>query len=365
VLYRYGIAILDHFYRFNHANAHVSLGLTCVSDFCSHIPVGNDKLAKTAFGYRNMSRKNIESLFHEEERAMKKARAQASSKGMANKLPDYRTRLLSVIEPFLVKNSQIEADSSSSSSSAVEPRSSGRSSWATRLKGLRFSPSKKWYLNASSHSSSQHSFYHHHHPQSNINLPAFSVENTGSCILVAEQIAQLWRWLPTRYQILELQLIYSTNIHGCRLMTLMDKIEYYSATIIVIQTTNNSIFGTYCSQPWSNRISPDRLRKVMFFGSGETFLFELAPNIHKYEWIGKRTEQGGETHPGQELFQFANHEKLIVGGASSTNKGIGLLVNSDLTYGRTDVSDTFENQILGGQKDFEIAILEVFSFNSS
>lgn len=135
------------------------------------------------------------------------------------------------------------------------------SSWSNPFKRLTSSSgtsSKKWYLNASNQSQHSMLHYQHHHPQSGLNLPSFSLENTGSSILEAQQLGQLWRWLPTRYQILELQLVYSTNIHGCRLMTLMDKCEFYAATIIVVQTTNNAVFGAYCSQPWSKRISPDR-----------------------------------------------------------------------------------------------------------
>ena len=168
----------------------------------------------------------------------------------------------------------------------------------------------------------------------------------------------MWRWLPTRYQILELELIYSTNIHGCRLMTLMDKIEYYQATVIVIQTIGNSVFGAFCSQPWSNRLNSNSIsKKPSFFGNGETFIFELLPNTVKYEWVGKHTH--GQSTSNQELFLFADKEKIIIGG------GVGLLINSDLVYGRTSVSDTFDNKILGTEQDFEIATLEVFSFKNN
>ena len=151
-------------------------------------------------------------------------------------------------------------------------------------------------------------------------------------------------------------------------MTLMDKCEFYAATILVIQTTNNSVFGAYCSQPWSKRISPDRFQRVRFFGNGESFLFELSPRVMKWEWIGKKN--GGQTQSNQELFQYADNEKIIVGGSgaatSSTSSGLfGLTINSDLTYGRSEICDTFENEILGAEKEFEIAVLEVFSFNST
>ena len=246
-----------------------------------------------------------------------------------------------------------------STSNLDEKTSENRSTFSVvfsnALKSIGYNSGKKWHQTPSlTHS---HSFYHHHHPQSNINLPAFSVENTGSSMLRPQQIAQLWRWLPSRYQILELQCIYSTNIHGRRLMTLFDKIEYHQASVIVIQTVSGKIFGAFCSQPWSNRV---RGRKPSFFGNGETFLFELEPNIHKWEWIG--IKRHGETSANQELFMYADNEKLIVGGGHE--KGIGLLIDSDLGHGRSNVSDTFENSVLGGEEIFEIENVEVFSFNS-
>lgn len=87
----------------------------------------------------------------------------------------------------------------------------------------------------------------------------------------------------------------------------------------------------------------------------------------KWEWVGKKNQ--GQTQASQEFFQFADNDKIVVGGgtgAAARSSGcFGLSINSDLTYGRTETCDTFGNDILGTEKDFEIAILEVFSFNSS
>ena len=141
-------------------------------------------------------------------------------------------------------------------------------------------------------------------------------------------------------------------------MTLMDKIEFYQATILVIQTTADAIFGAFCSQPWSNRVGTYR---PTFFGNGETFLFELKPSEAKYDWVGKTLH--GETSSSQELFLYADREKLVVGGGDKGH--FGLLVNSDLIYGRSAVSETFENKVLGAELDFEILALEVLSFNNS
>jgi hypothetical protein len=192
-----------------------------------------------------------------------------------------------------------------------------------------------------------------------MNFPPFSVENTGSCMLTPEQITQIWRWLPARLQIHELKVIYSNNIHGCRLMTLFDKIEFHPATLILILTRRDAIFGAFCSQPWSHRNE----RKVgsKFIGTGETFLFELVPNVCVYKWVGLGCK--GQTSLCEELFMYADHTKLIVGGSGSGG-GPGLCINSDVISGHSDVSDTFKNDILGGESQFEIISLEVLSFDS-
>ena len=53
--------------------------VTCMNDFCASIPVPFDKLLKSAFGYRNMSRKDIENAFQAEEKMIKKARAKSNA----------------------------------------------------------------------------------------------------------------------------------------------------------------------------------------------------------------------------------------------------------------------------------------------
>lgn len=215
-----------------------------------------------------------------------------SSQTRSAGLSSYRRRLYSVIAPFL-KNTILHdltttstststtmgASSSSGSSADHQPRSpqppqlllphqQRATSLTSAFRSLR-AGGKKWWSSSSQTSASQtqlaavnaaaqHSLMHAHHPHSTLNLPLFSLESTGSAILGAQQLGQLWRWLPARYQILELELIYSTDIHGCRLMTLMDKCEFYPASVIVVLTTTNSVFGAYCSQPWSMRITQNR-----------------------------------------------------------------------------------------------------------
>ena len=57
---------------------------------------------------------------------------------------------------------------------------------------------------------------------------------------------------------------------------------------------------------------------------------------------------------------YADTKKLIIGGGSN---GIGLSIDSDLLNGKSNVCDTFENEILGNNSDFVITAIEVFSFS--
>ncbi|RNA36824.1 TBC1 domain family member 24-like isoform X2 [Brachionus plicatilis] len=310
---------------------------------------------------------DIDHVFQCEEKAIKKMRSNNSENG---RLPvDYKKKIYSAILAPFIKSHLIQdlehgqrhltALSLNPKSAAGAAPSAKSSSWTEPFKKL-VSPSKKWYL--SSPAASSHSFHHHHHhAHSHPSLPSFSVETIGSSVLCPEQIASVWRWLPSRFQILELQLTYSTNTHGCRLMTLFDKIEFYQSTILVIKTTTNSVFGAFCATPWSERVSRQRTFTPRFFGNGETFLFELAPRVHKYEWVGKGSK--GETSSAQEMFLYADNDKLVVGGGCE--KAVGLLVNSDLIYGRSGACETFDNRTLGTEADFEIAVLEVLTFKSA
>ncbi len=203
--------------------------------------------------------------------------------------------------------------------------------------------------------------YNRHQCLHQSNMPVFSIENTGSSILESAEILQLWKWLPVRWQILEWESVYSTNIHGCRLMTLYDKTEYYESTIIIIKTSDNCVFGAFCPVPLSNRLNKQKSYSIAaFFGTGETFLFKLRPIMEKYEWVG--IELQGETDRSQELYMYADNKSLIIG---SGGEGSGLEIDENLAHGTSRKCDTFSNEPLCAGTAFEIQVLEVLSFKSA
>ena len=115
VLYRYGISILEHFHK-SYQNMHrptSSLKPDCIKDYCNRISLPFDRLVKTAFGFRNMSKRDIEKVFDAEEKSIKKLRAKTETSFYENdKQPqnthqlhtenDYKKKLFTtIISPFL------------------------------------------------------------------------------------------------------------------------------------------------------------------------------------------------------------------------------------------------------------------------
>ena len=66
VLYRFGISLLEHFYKSivviqsnNQQVVTLPIKPECMKEYCNGLTLTYEKLIKTAFGYRNMSRKGF------------------------------------------------------------------------------------------------------------------------------------------------------------------------------------------------------------------------------------------------------------------------------------------------------------------
>lgn len=67
------------------------------------------------------------------------------------------------------------------------------------------------------------------------------------------------------------------------------------------------VFGAYCSGSWNDR----KQKGVMYFGSGETFLFTLQPEKKIFRWVGMRNHE--TTTSTQELFLRVDLTKIVIG----------------------------------------------------
>lgn len=101
-------------------------------------------------------------------------------------------------------------------------------------------------------------------------------------------------------------MLFTTNEHGTSVNTLFNYIDELENSILVIKTFDNEIFGAFCSGEWK-----ERKQKSVYFGTGETFLFTLAPEKKIFKWVGTSKPR---TFSNQEMFMRADTNKLAIGG---------------------------------------------------
>jgi hypothetical protein len=101
-------------------------------------------------------------------------------------------------------------------------------------------------------------------------------------------------------------MLFTTQEHGTSINTLYNVIDELEYCFIVIKTFKDEILGAFCAGSWS-----ERKNKKLYFGSGESFLFTLAPEKKQYKWVGLRLEK---ITGNQEMFLRADSSKLVIGG---------------------------------------------------
>ena len=166
---------------------------------------------------------------------------------------------------------------------------------------------------------------------------------------------------------------------GASLDTLKRYVRAAECTIIVIETRNGDVFGSFTSSPWHNNYG--------FFGSAPAFVWKMRHSrrtkcISLFDQAQLESEidvflaQGGRgVHT-----QVCRHDMIAVGGDENLivnlgdfnairdvadKSGFAFCLDSDLLRGTTSRSRTFHNPSLCGSGNkseiFEVAGLEVWS----
>ncbi|XP_071454255.1 GTPase-activating protein skywalker isoform X1 [Hetaerina americana] len=198
-------------------------------------------------------------------------------------------------------------------------------------------------------------------------MGTYPIQAINSQILEQEALITLWSWLPVRITMYQPILLYTTEEHGCSLTTFFVRVEQHEPTILIVKTSNGETFGAYCSTRWVERnLKDDRGNRQAYFGTGETFVFSLLPERHRYPWVGlDRTtsgERGGDHFDhAAELFMAADSKMLTVGGG----EGQAIWMDENIRFGKTERCQTFDNPPLCESGDFEIRVLEVYGFSGA
>lgn len=185
-----------------------------------------------------------------------------------------------------------------------------------------------------------------------------------SLIVDPDMLQRLWSWMPQRFRIRNMELLFCTQQHGYSLQTLFKNNGDCEATIMFVKTTKGAVFGAFLTQSWMHR------KPRHYFGTGESFLFSLVPEHTVYYWARIESVADGGGHVRfragsavdrvPSFFQLAERDFLAIGGGA---KGPGLWLDASLLKGKSNPSETFNNKPLHGSDDdefFECAIVELY-----
>ena len=187
-------------------------------------------------------------------------------------------------------------------------------------------------------------------------MPIIMIREFDTNTASHSDFAYLWSLIPSRLTDYQPERLYSSSIHGRRLRTLYDHVEYHEYCLIVIRNEQQQVFGAFCAGQLAQRST-----MRTWFGTGESFLFALKPDRQVYRWVGCQSSTRGSTKAYQDYFIHADDERLQLGG-SQEPLNIGLSIGHDLNEGGSRQCDTFANQPLSLGEAFQIMDIEVFGF---
>ncbi|GMH33469.1 hypothetical protein BSKO_01303 [Bryopsis sp. KO-2023] len=167
------------------------------------------------------------------------------------------------------------------------------------------------------------------------------VLNGGSTVLTEDHLKCLTGAIPKRHRQAGWTLLYSTSKHGISLQTMYRRAANVAPSILIVRDTSGYTFGAYCSEAW--RMAP------RFYGTGETFVFQLEPHRIYYPW--KK-----ESKVRNDFFMYGSMESIGVGGTGH----FAIWLDGELLDGHSGMSDTFGSPCLASEDEFKIMAVELW-----
>ena len=147
--------------------------------------------------------------------------------------------------------------------------------------------------------------------------------------------------IPAMQRFLSWQLSYSTTRHGISLSTLYRRSTGHTPTLVVIRDSAGFVFGCYSEDGW--RSTP------RFYGTGETFVFQLEPHRVMYPWRALSQVKN-------DFFQYATLDCMAVGGLGH----FAIHLDAELLQGSSSTCGTFGSPCLSSREEFKVSLLEVW-----
>ncbi|MEW5302662.1 MAG: hypothetical protein WDW36_005424 [Sanguina aurantia] len=147
--------------------------------------------------------------------------------------------------------------------------------------------------------------------------------------------------LPPLLRFKSWALSYSTARHGISLQTMYRRVVPHCETLLLVKDNGGHIFGCFSPDSW--RISP------RFYGTGETFVFQLEPYKVMYPWRSL-------SHEKNDFFLYGTPDCAAVGALGH----FAMWLDSELLRGSSGVCGTFGSPCLSHKEDFAIALVEMW-----
>ncbi|KAI8884461.1 TLD-domain-containing protein [Backusella circina FSU 941] len=159
--------------------------------------------------------------------------------------------------------------------------------------------------------------------------------------VITQSMAEMIRpFIPKRYQIASgWSLLYSLDQHGASLKTMYEKTRNCAnPCILAIRDSDDQVFGCYSSESFSCQTG--------YYGTGECFLWKSEPKLKVFPWTGKN-----------DYMILTDANSIAIGGGDGR---FGLWLTSDLEKGYSNSCQTFDNDHLSLETDFQCLELEVW-----
>ncbi|GBG31227.1 Oxidation resistance protein 1 [Hondaea fermentalgiana] len=174
-------------------------------------------------------------------------------------------------------------------------------------------------------------------------LPHFS--NFPSSIIEDDQeLIDINRELPDRLRNKSWVISYSSNRQGVSLKQLYRHASGNAETLMLCETRTGEKFGCFASEMWT----PTRPRE--FYGTGESFVFSLRPDLCVYKWTG-----------ANDFIMSSSASHIGMGGGG----GFAFWLDEDLDCGSTSKCETFGNkEPILLEPEFRLSQIELITFES-
>ncbi|GBF97371.1 hypothetical protein Rsub_11018 [Raphidocelis subcapitata] len=165
-----------------------------------------------------------------------------------------------------------------------------------------------------------------------------------SALLTPADAQSIAAALPPLHRFAPWRLVYSSSRDGTSLHTLLRKAAGAAPTLLIVRDCEGGLFGAYAAEAW--HVAP------RFYGTGETFVFSLAPHRAVWPWVQAKGLPN-------DFFQFVGQDGLGVGGSGHW----AIFLDDDLLHGSSGECATFASPPLGGAEDFDVWGVELWALH--